>query len=549
MRIIVFIINPNLPAMNTFDYIIIGAGSAGCVLANRLSESGEYSVLLIEAGGPAKKLEIGIPAGYGKLHRSEVDWGFWTEPQPYVNNRKIYLPRGKVLGGSSSTNAMAYVRGNKADYDEWESLGNRGWDYDSVLPYFRKSEHHADLTNSFHGKNGPLHIEFAKNHQTPFAKAFVNSCIQAGMPFNPDYNGEMQQGAGFFQFTIKNGKRHSCADAFLKPALSRENLTVLTHTQVKKILIRKDRAEGVEYITGKNSSDQVFAKKEVIISAGAFQSPQLLMLSGIGEPEELKRKGIDLVKALPGVGQNLQDHLFFPVSALSRAQDGFNHHLSLWNQAKDLIQYLLTHRGVMTCSPLEAVAFYSTEENKPVDFQLHFTPIQIGVDQTVDMYDVDTYPREDGFTILPSLLKPKSKGQVGIKSRDVSDGPIIQPNFLSQEEDLVTLVHGTKKALEIFSQEAFSPHFKKLVCPLDQSDEGIANYIRTRVETIYHPVGTCKMGNDCDSVVNSHLQVSGIDGLRVADASIMPRIVAGNTNAAVIMIGEKASDLILKSVT
>lgn len=535
--------------MSSFDFIIVGAGSAGCVLANRLSESGEHSVLLIEAGGPDKKFEIGVPAGYGKLHRSEVDWGFWTEPQQFVDNRKIYLPRGKVLGGSSSTNAMAYVRGNKADYDEWESMGNPGWGYDYVLPYFKKSEQNADLTNSFHGKNGPLHVEFAKSHQTPFAKAFVDACVQAGIPFNADYNGEKQEGAGFFQFTIKNGKRHSCAEAFLKPVLSRKNLKVLTQTQVKKILIRKDRAEGVQYITGKNSSDQVFAKKEVILSAGAFQSPQLLMLSGIGEPEELKSKRIDLVKALPGVGQNLQDHLFFPVSALSKNQDGFNHHLTPWNQVLDLVQYLLTHRGVMTCSPLEAVAFYSTQKDHPVDFQLHFTPIQIGADQTVDMYDVDTYPRKDGFTILPSLLKPKSVGYVGIKSPQVGDAPIIQPNFLSREEDLKTLVEGAKKAMEIFSQGAFGPYFKEMVCPLDQSDEGIAHHIRQRVETIYHPIGTCKMGNDSDAVVNAQLQVTGVEGLRVADASIMPRIVAGNTNAAVIMIGEKASDLILKSVT
>lgn len=532
--------------MQSFDYIIVGAGSAGCVLANRLSENGEFSVLLIEAGGPAKKKEIGIPGGYGKLHRTAVDWGFWTEAQEFVNNRRIYLPRGKVLGGSSSTNAMAYVRGNKADFDEWENLGNPGWGYDSVLPYFKKSEHNADLNDSFHGKNGPLHVEFAKSHQTPYARAFVEACIQAGIPASPDYNGEKQEGAGYFQFTIKNGKRHSTAEAFLKPILSRKNLKVLTQSQVKKILIQKDRAVGVEYFTGKNSSERILAKKEVILCAGAFQSPQLLMLSGIGEPEELKNKRIDLVKSLPGVGKNLQDHLFFPVSAFSKTQEGFNHHLTPWNQAKDFIQYLITSKGVLTCSPLEAVAFYSTQIDKPVDFQLHFTPIQVGNDGKTDLYNLDTYPKEDGFTILPSLLKPKSIGYVGTRSSHALEAPIIQPKFLSEEEDLITLVNGAKKALEIFAQEAFKPHTKELVCPLDQTDQGIIELIRQRVETIYHPVGTCKMGHDPDAVVNSKLQVIGIEGLRVADASIMPTIVAGNTNAAVIMIGEKASELILK---
>lgn len=534
-------------SMEAADFIIIGAGSAGCVLANRLSKNPGNSVLLIEAGGPDTKPEIGIPAGYGKLHRSEVDWGFWTEPQEFVDHRRLYLPRGKVLGGSSSTNAMAYVRGNKADFDEWESLGNAGWSYDSVLPLFKKSEHNQDLQNHYHGQDGPLNVTFAKGHQTPFAKAFVESCISAGIPQNPDYNGEKQAGSGYFQFTIKNGKRHSTAEAFLKPVLSRKNLTVLTKTRVKKILIKNDRAIGVELLSGNQAGEQIFCKKEVILCAGSYQSPQLLMLSGIGEPEDLKRFGVDIVKVLPGVGQNLQDHLFFPVSALSTIRQGFNHHLSAWNQTKDFLHYLFFRKGPLTCSPLEAVAFYSLEEHSPVDFQLHFAPIHVGGDRKSDLYDLSTYPTTDGFTILPSLLKPKSRGYLTLRTGNPCESPLIQPNFLSVEDDLLTLIKGAKKALEIFSQNPFQPFFKELLCPIDQSDEGIACHIRQQVETIYHPVGTCKMGIDQDSVVDPDLRVIGIEGLRVADASIMPRIVAGNTNAATIMIGEKAAQLILGS--
>lgn len=531
--------------MSSFDYIIVGAGSAGCVLAHRLSENPQNSVLLLEAGGPDKKLEIGIPAGYGKLHRSEVDWGFWSEPQAFVDNRRIYLPRGKVLGGSSSTNAMAYVRGNSADFDHWAGLGNPGWSYQEVLPYFKISEHNEDLKDDYHGSDGPLNVSFAKSFKTPFASAFLAGCQEIGIPKNEDYNGEKQEGCGFFQFTIKDGKRHSTASAFLKPALSRKNLTVSTHATVRRILIEKNRATGVEFVAGKDSRLQVIAKKEVIICAGAFQSPQLLMLSGLGEPEELNRYGIPVKHSIPGVGKNLQDHLFFPVSALANVQKGFNHHLSPFNQVKDLLGYLMTHRGVMTCSPLEAVAFYHSQAKEGVDFQLHFAPIHMGDSYAADMYDMTTYPKTDGFTIFPSLLKPKSMGYVGLRSADYRDNPVIQPNFLSAEEDLTTLIAGAKKSLEILRSEAFGPFRKQIITPKDESDEGIALHIRKSVETIYHPVGTCKMGNDPNSVVNHRLQVHGIEGLRVADASIMPEIVSGNTNATVIMIGEKAADLIL----
>lgn len=532
--------------MSEFDYIIVGAGSAGCVLANRLSEDPANQVLLLEAGAPDKKLEIKVPGAYSKLHRSEVDWAFWSEPQEQLDGRKLFLPRGKTLGGSSSTNAMAYVRGNSADYDEWAALGNKGWDYESVLPYFKKSESNEDIHNEFHGKSGPLNVTFAKGYKTPFADAFVEACAENGIPKNPDYNGAEQAGASLMQFTIKNGKRHSTAGAFLKPILKRSNLTIKTQTLVSRVLLKNDLAIGVEAINRKGGVEQIFANKEVILSAGAFQSPQILMLSGIGDPDELKPFGIESKVNLPGVGKNLQDHLFFNCSALSKKQEGFNHHTTPLNQFKGIIQLFLSQKGALTCSPLEAVAFYNTNEESGVDFQFHFAPIQIGADYKTDFHDISTFPTVDGFTILPSLIKPKSKGFVTLKSADPMAAPLIQPNFLTEKADWETLIRGTRKALELLNSDAFAPYRKAIITPPDQSDEGIISHIKKSVETIYHPVGTCKMGNDEFAVVNEKLQVHGIRNLRIADASIMPKIVSGNTNAACIMIGEKAADLILK---
>ena len=531
--------------MDKFDYIIIGAGSAGCVLANRLSENPANSVLLLEAGGRDTKLEIKIPAAYGNLHRTEVDWGFSTEPQAHINNRRMYLPRGKALGGSSSTNAMAYVRGNAADYDEWAALGNSGWGYADVLPYFKKSEHNEDLKNEYHGQGGLLNVTHAKYFQTPYAQAFVDACKEIGLPENYDYNGASQDGAGLFQFTIKNGRRHSVATAFLKPALTRPNLTVITQARAKQILIENDRATGVEYIAANGSLVKMYANKEVILSAGSFQSPQILMLSGIGNDEDLKAKNIEVKKILRGVGKNLQDHLFFFVSSLSQQQEGFNHHLKPLNQIVDLVQWLITHKGALTVSPLEAYAFFAINNAPNVNFQFHFAPLHISNGDNVDVYNTKTYPTKDGYTILPSLVKPKSVGYVGLKTTNPLDSPLIQPNFLSEEEDLQTLVTGTKKALEVMKAQAFSRYKKSIIAPTDETEAGIIAHIKKTVETIYHPTGTCKMGSDEMAVVNDKLQVHGIEGLRVVDASIMPTIIAGNTNAAVIMIAEKAADLIL----
>ena len=537
----------------TFDYIIIGAGSAGCVIANRLSADPTNSVLLLEAGGPDTKMEIQIPAAYTKLHGSSVDWGFWTEPQLALNGRRMYQPRGKTLGGCSSTNAMAYVRGNRFDYDEWAALGNAGWGYDDVLPYFIRSEHNEQydqLDSRYHGNSGPLNVTYATRFQTPLAGAFVDSCIETGIPANTDYNGAEQGGAGLFQFTIKDGRRHSAATAFLKPALNRPNLNVITRAHTTQILLQQDRAVGVEFITGKNQTQQATARKEVIVSAGAFQSPQLLMLSGVGPVDALRSAGVAVKKELPGVGQNLQDHLFSGVSSLcSQRGVSANSHISPLNQLKALATFFISGKGPMTSSPLEAVAFLKTEyATSGIDMQLHFAPVHFGSDGKADFYDLATYPTTDGFTILPTLLKPKSRGYVGLRSGNPLDAPVIQPNYLAEETDRRVLLSGLRKTIEVMQTDAFRRYSQGISIPTARdSDDDLWQHVLSILETVYHPVGTCKMGPASDemAVVDANLRVRGIENLRVVDASIMPTIVSGNTNAPVIMIAEKAADLIL----
>jgi len=536
----------------TYDYIIVGAGSAGCILANRLSANPENSVLLLEAGGRDWRPEIHIPGAFVKLHKSAVDWGYWSEPQEHLLGRKLYLPRGKTLGGSSSTNAMAYVRGNKEDFNDWAAEGNDGWSYDEILPYFKKSEKNEDFNDKYHSQSGELNIAFAKKFKTPFAEAFIDACVENGFERNPDYNGAKQKGAGLFQFNIKNGSRNSAAVAFLRPAMKRPNLKVITKAFTKKIIVKNGKAIGVEVGKSPRHSTIFKANKEVILSAGAFNSPQLLMLSGIGDKEELSQNGIECINNLPGVGKNLQDHLFYNVSALSKEKVGQNHHIKLTHQGIDFMKWFFAKDGALTASPLESVAFGSTSASpNRVDFQFHFTAFHIGTGYDVDFYDVNTFPNnEDGFTVLPTLIKPKSRGYLKLRSKNPFEHPIIQFNFLDKEEDKNVLIESGKLAVEILKAKAFDSYRKEIIAPPDySSDESFFNHIQKIVETVYHPVGTCKMGNDAMAVVDDNLRVKGIEGLRVIDASIMPTITSGNTNAPVNMIAEKGADLILNKKT
>ena len=535
--------------MGAFDYIIIGAGSAGCVLANRLSKNPQNQVLVLEAGGPDRNLNIHIPGAYTKLHKSAVDWGFWTEEQPQVNNRKIYLPRGKTLGGSSSTNAMAYVRGNCADYDHWANLGNKGWDFNSILPYFKRSENHHQLDQveaDYHSDQGELDVCLPTRFKTPFVDDFVAACAAVGIPENKDYNGAKQEGAGLLQSTIKNGKRASGAASFLKPVLSRNNLTVITHAQVSKIHFDEKRAVAVSYTKG-GKSHRVEAAAEIIVSAGAFQSPQLLMVSGIGNAPELKAQSIDCVHNLPGVGKNLQDHIFFPISSLAKEQVGINHYIPALPQLGAAWDYFVHKKGVFCNGPLEGMAFFDVhQKGGKVNFQFHFSPMWIGNEYGYDPYDINAYPPVDGFTILPTLLHPKSRGTVEIQSDKMTDAPRIQPNFLSEEEDLNDLLKGGEMAMKVMDQAPLQQHIKALGLPHNRTSKAVlTDHIKQTLETVYHPVGTCKMGSDPMAVVDDQLRVHGIENLRVVDASIMPTIVSGNTNAPVYMIAEKATEMIL----
>jgi choline dehydrogenase len=518
----------------SYDYVIVGAGSAGCVLAARLTENPQVRVLLLEAGGPNTPKESRIPAAFSKLYKTAVDWNYSTEPEPHLNGRQLYWPRGKMLGGSSSINAMIYIRGNALDYDRWESLGNPGWGFADVLPYFKKSENQERGSSAYHGAGGPLNIADLR-YVNPLTRAFLSAASELGIPSNPDFNARVQDGAGLNQVTQKNGKRHSAADAYLRPGLHRENLSVLTGAHVTRLLIERGRALGVTYLRN-GVMQEARADREVILSGGTINSPQVLLLSGIGPADELARAGVQTLHDLPGVGKNLQDHVMVSTGYLCTKPVSLASAESLPN----FLRYFLFKRGPLVSNVAEAGIFLRTTTGlvEP-DLQLLFGPA----------YYVNhgLSPRpEHCFGFGPTLITPESRGETSLRSANALEPPAIRANYLSTEADMRVIVHGVRLSRQLAHSKAFAAYTGDELHPGAhvKSDAEISQFIRNEAETLYHPVGTCKMGSDSMSVVDARLRVRGIERLRVVDASVMPRIIAGNTNAPTIMIAEKAAYMI-----
>ncbi|MFI6321798.1 GMC family oxidoreductase [Nonomuraea sp. NPDC050556] len=508
-----------------YDYVIVGAGSAGCVLANRLSADPGVTVALVEAGGQDDKLEIRMPAGFAKLFKTEYDWNYTTAKQSEMSGRELYWPRGRVIGGSSSLNAQMWVRGTAHDYDQWDVPG---WGYDEVLPYFTRAEHRVGSNKGdVYGTAGPIHISELRSPNVTTA-AFLKACAELGMVRLDELNGRSNEGYSPTPVTQNRGRRWSAADAYLRPALKRPNLTLITGATVDRVVFDGRRAIGIEHSGG----TQVRASREVVLSAGAIGSPYLLMRSGIGAADELRDAGVELVQDLPEVGKNLQDHLSTGVFVSCTQPVSLVAAESLLN----LLRYLVLRSGMLTTNVGEAVAFIKTSSEEPApDIELIYAPgpfINHGLDK----------PEGHGLTVGVVLLQPESRGRVGLSGRD----PVIDPGYLSREADVRRLVAGLKVAKQIFATAAFKEYAGGPMDPYwgPETDEELAQWVRERGETLYHPVGTCRMGTDAASVVDPSLKVRGVEGLRVVDVSIMPTLNRGHTHAPAIMIGEKAADLI-----
>jgi choline dehydrogenase len=520
------------------DFIVVGAGSAGCAVAARLSEDPATRVVLLEAGGEDKNRWIHIPLGFGKTFADpSVNWCYETEPDPGAADRRVFWPRGKVLGGSSSINGMVYIRGQAEDFDHWRQLGNAGWSFDDVLPYFKRAEHQVRGADGFHGTGGPLCVSDVAQH--PICEAFIASAMELGFPRNDDFNGARQDGVGYHQTTTRNGRRCSTAVGYLRPAMQRANLRVVTGALTEKVLLEGRRAIGVSFRRNGRLC-MARAAREVILCGGAVNSPQLLMLSGIGPQSHLAEFGVPFVHHLPGVGQSLQDHYSAPIKLKCKVPVTVNDvMLSNARKLKAGLEYYVFHRGPLSMISSPAALFARTRsELASPDIKISISPFSAERPQ-------DGLHRFSGFTSIAYQLRPESRGEIKLKSPDPFDAPAVHPNYLAAETDQRTIVAGLKLIRQILA----NPHMQQFIVsefqpgPDVATDEQLLDYARRRGGTVYHPTSTCRMGSDPMAVVDAELRVHDIEGLRVADASIMPTVVSGNTNAAAIMIGEKLADM------
>jgi len=535
--------------MTEYDYIVVGAGSAGCVIANRLSQDFSNKVLLLEAGGSDRRFFVQMPIGYGvTYHQKAVNWMYMTEPSPDADNKPSYWPRGKVMGGSSSINAMVYVRGNPKDFDEWSEMGNPGWSYQDVLPYFKRMESWQNGADRYRGGKGPLKVSEVTNQLHPLCKNFLSAAQEIGINLNRDMNGEKQEGVGNYQITTHRGQRMSASRAYLWPIKGRTNLTVIKNALASRVLIKDKKAYGVEYLKS-GKTQQVFAKCEVILSAGSINSPQLLQLSGVGPKSILEQASVPLIHESPAVGENLQDHLgvsYFYKSKVPTLNDQLRPVLGKIYQG---LRYIFTRGGPLSLSVNQSGGFIRTRNDleKP-NIQLYFSPVSY----SLELPDERAMMSPDPFSAMLlgiSNCSPRSRGSVRLRSSDPLKSPIIKPNYLSHKDDVTDLLEGVKVIRRLAQTNSFSDVIGEEFRPGPdcQSDEQMIQHIKETVWTVFHPSSTCRMGPDpTKNVVDSRLKVYGIESLRVADASIFPKLVCGNINAATIMVGEKASDLILQ---